>query len=601
MNEPNDTPRSGLILLSQPEQIGISPRDMTGALPDAYKLLPRLDVELDMAEIARQAVHSRDWGKAQRTLEELFRTKLAPLREKHPDYRLVYFGSSPVPLALYLGFLLYTWQQVEVIPHHHARRAWGWFPEPGRAPARLARVQLPDYRDQSSGVAVIRVSTSHRVDPHMTQRVVSNPLLELDIALESPAEDAFTRQEEMQEVARAFREALNVIGTRFPGIQRVHLFASVQPGMALLLGAQINKTMHPPVQTYQYARHVENEPYHLRALLVNAPSHLEPLPLTEEEQSRADGDRGNLLEDLEQMKELARREQENPGRSWIAGLLPGTEALLEFSAHWLHLSALYETPLSETTVEVGLRAVEDSFRLDSSSNAWQIDAHWLARLARRIPEAARRRRALRMLVFHELAHRGPQALTSWSSKEIGRFPKVLEEIDYHADVWAMLHEYALTKTRAPDEVADPRKFFVDLVRIATETMWAFDDDGPPLQEIQTRRLNRYLIWYWQYLLLERGAGRGQKTTLESILARLAQRPLIELAGPTVIAHDERVFFALDTARVNVPELGVYHEGRLHRHGTRPDFNINALLERVRARDGKGILEVLRSAFTLTLH
>ncbi|WP_257450032.1 SAVED domain-containing protein [Archangium lipolyticum] len=600
MIEPNDMPPSGLILLSQPAQLGITPRDMAGALPESYKALPRLDVELDMTELASHALRSRDWGEAQRALEDLFRAKLAPIREKHPDYRLVYFGSSPIPLAIYLGSLISTWQQVEVIPHHHVRRAWGWFPEPGRPPARLARVHLPEHWERSSGDAVIRVSTSHRVDRHMTERVIPQPLVEIDIALESPAEDAFTRMEQMQEVAHAFREALDIIGTRFPGIQCVHLFASVQPGMALLLGAQINRTMHPPVQTYQYARHEENEPYHQRALLVNAPSLPEPLPLTEEERALADGDRGNLLRDLEGMKEFTRREHEPSARNWLAGLLSSPGGHPEFSGHWLHLPALRDTLLFETTVDVERRTVTDSFLLDSSSNAWQVDAHWLARLARRIPEEVRRQRALRMLVLHELAHRGPQGLTSRSSREIGRFPKVLEEIDYHADVWAMLHEYALARARDPGEVADPRRFFMDLVRIATETMWAFDDGGPPLREIQIRRLNRYLIWYWQYLLLERGAGRGHKTTLEFLLSILAQRPLIELAGPTVVAHDERVYFALDTARVKVPELGLYHEGRLHRHGARSDFELHALLEGARNRDGNGILEVLRSAFDLTV-
>jgi hypothetical protein len=599
MTEPNATLPSGLILLSQPEQIDITPEGMTGALPAAYRALPRRDVEFDMAEIARRAVHSRDWGEAQRTLEELFRTKVAPLREKHPDYRIVYFGSSPVPLAIYLGSLLYTWQQVEVIPHHHARRAWGWFAEPERTPARLARVDLPSHGNQTPGDAVIRVSTSHEVDPQLTRQVVPNPLVDVDIALESPAEDAFTRVEEMQEVARAFREVLDAIGDRFPGVKRVHLFASVQPGMALLLGAQINKTMHPPVQTYQYARHAENEPYHVRAVLVNAPSHPERLPLTGEEKDRAGSDRRQLARDLEKMKQLARRGGEGPAPDWIASVLSRPAGPPEFSAQWVHLPLLHDTPLSGTTVDVETRTVEDSFRLEPSQDAWQLDDHWLTRLAKRIPEEARRQRALRMLVLHELLHRGPQRLTSRSSRGIGRFPKVLEEMDYHADVWTMLHEHAFTRTHSPEEVAGPRKFFMELIQLATRTMWAFDDDGPPLREIQIRRLNRYLIWYWQYLRIEHGSGRKEAMTLDSVLSILAQRPLLELAGPTVVAHDERVFFELDTARIHVPELCIYHEGRLHRLGTRLDFPINALLDGARTRDGDKILEVLRSAFETT--
>lgn len=600
MHAPNDTPPSGLLLLSQPEQLDITPKDMADALPEAYKALPRWTVELELAELARQAIETRDWGAAQRALEERFRADFAPLKLKHPDYRPVYFGSSPIPLTVLLGFLLETWQGVEVIPHHHVRRRWGWVSEPDRPPARLKPVHLPDYKDNSPGEAVIRVSTSHRVDPQATRRVIPEPLLELDIELERPAEDAFSRQEEMEQVAQAFRQALDVIGDRFSGIQRVHLFASVQPGMALLLGAQISKTMHPAVQTYQYTRNTESEPYHLPAILVNGPSQPEPQPLTAEEEVRAGRDREHLARDLERMKGYAQREKRNPAPNWLAGLFPKPTGRPEFSSHWVSLPALHRTPLLATKVEVETRTVEDSFRLVQTRGVWQVDDHWLARLAKRLPDDTRRQRALRMLVLHELAHRGPQTLTSQSSKEIGRFPKVLEEMDYHADVWAMLHEYVLTEQQSPDEVKDPRAFFLELVWIATETMWAFDDDGLPPREMQIRRLNRYLIWYWQYLLLEHGAGPGQDTTLDFILSLLAQHPVIELAGPRVLAHDERVFFALDAARVKVPELAIYHEGRLYRIGARADFSIHELLDGARMRDGNRILDVLRAAFEPTV-
>ncbi|EPX64204.1 hypothetical protein D187_005338 [Cystobacter fuscus DSM 2262] len=600
MHETNDTPLSGLILLSQPEQLSITPKDMVDALPYAYKALPRMPFDLDVVELARQAIRTRDWGAAQRALEERVRRELVPLRDKHPDYRIIYFGSSPIPLTVHLGFLLETWQGVEVIPHHHARRLWGWSPEPARPPARLKPVRQLDYRDNSSGEAVIRVSTSHLVDPQATQRVVLKPLVDIDIELEHPAEDAFSSMEEMQEVAQVFRDTLDAIGDRFPGIQRVHLFASVQPGMALLLGAQISKTMHPAVQTYQYTRNAENEPYHVPAVLANGPSQPELQPLTEDEKVQAAKDREHLARALERMKGRAQMEQRSAAPNWLAGLLSKPGGHPGFASHWLGMPALHETPLLKTEVDLATHTVDDSFRYVHTLRVWQIDDHWLARLAKRHPDEVRRARALRMLVLHELAHRGPQMLTSKSSKEIGRFPKVLEEIDYHADVWAMLYEYALTEQQSPREVADPQEFFLELIRVATETMWAFDDDGQSPREFQIRRLNRYLIWYWQYLLLEHGAGQGRETTLDFVLSLLAQRPIIEMAGPTVFARHERVFFALDTARVGIPELALYHEGKLYRHGARYDFSIDELLDGVRMRDGMQIREVLRSAFEQTV-
>jgi hypothetical protein len=185
------------------------------------------------------------------------------------------------------------------------------------------------------------------------------------------------------------------------------------------------------------------------------------------------------------------------------------------------------------------------------------------------------------------------------SKGIGRFPKVLEEMDYHADVWTMLYEHALTDVDSPSQVSEPRRFFQSLIRVATETMWAFDDDGQPLRQIQVRRLNRYLIWYWQYLLLERAPASPRGAPFEDVLDLLPHRPIIELAGPTLLTQEERVFITLDAPRMMTPELCVYHQGRLYRHGPRVDFSLSALLEGVRARDGEAILDVLRAAVEQT--
>jgi len=427
--------------------------------------------------------------------------------------------------------------------------------------------------------------------------VISDPLVEIDIALEHPSETAFTSFEEMNEVARAFRRALDVLGNRFPGVQRVHLFASVQPGIALLLGAQISTTMHPPVQTYQYERHAGEGPYHVPAILVNGPTQTPPPPLSEEEITRAKRDRERLQADLERMKAFSRRAQGLRALTWIAEALSKTKGHPSFQGSWRHLPAMHQTPLPRTRVDVDTRRVEDSFRLHD--DAWQIDDHWLARLAKRLPKEEERQRALRLLVLHESAHRGPQTLTRTSSQEIGRFPKVLEEIDYQADVWAMLYEYALTESAGP-EAADPQRFFAEMILVATEAMWVFDEDGAPMPRIQTRRLNRYLLWYWQYLHLKRTTGGAAPLKLDDVLEILAEKPILELAGPPVVARDERVFFELDKKRVTVPELAVYHNGALHRHGTRHDFWINGLLEGVRLRDRESILGALRAAFEQTV-
>ncbi len=93
--------------------------------------------------------------------------------------------------------------------------------------------RLPEERDRSPGVAIVRVSTSHIVDAHLTREAVADdPLVEIDVSLKHPTEDAFSRVEEMHELAAASRRALDDISDRFPGI----LITSVQPGSPGVVG-----------------------------------------------------------------------------------------------------------------------------------------------------------------------------------------------------------------------------------------------------------------------------------------------------------------------------------------------------------------------------
>ncbi|MCG8422679.1 MAG: SAVED domain-containing protein [Proteobacteria bacterium] len=550
-----------------------------------------------MSATSKRAIASEDWSVARRTLEERFRTEIEPLRQKSPDYTIVYFGSAPVPLAIQLGSLLGTGATIDIIPRHHLEGTWGWNAQ--NRPPRLRPVELPEERDRSSGIAIVRVSTSHPVDPVLTREVVCEvPLLEVDIALAEPGEDAFPRIDEMREVATMFRGALDHIGDRFPGVYRVHLFASVQPGMALLLGAQVSSTMHPEIQTYQYARNDAIGAYHTPAILINGRHQPTRRALGEHARTKAAADRKRLAEDLERINGFAQDRRD--AHSWLDEVLPGSEqktAKSALSGVWAFLPGLDGTPLPRSSVDPETCTVDDDFCLAHKTRAWQLDDSWLATLADRLPDDQLRGCALRLLILHEALHRGPQCLTRETSRGVGRFPKVLEEIDYQADLWAMLYERALASLRSRSYVEDSADYFQNLIHIATEAMWAFDDHGERLRQIEVRRLNRYLNWYWQSLRLEiAGSTSGSEPLgLSKVLTILARRPSIELAGPAIVTRNERVFFDLEHPPVAIPELAVYHQGRLLRSGTTLAFDIATFLEALRDRAADRMLNILRAA------
>ncbi|ACY14761.1 SAVED domain-containing protein [Haliangium ochraceum] len=593
------------ILLSQSGLFPIAHEDMARAASAYHPGCLQRELQLDLREASAHALASGDWSAARRAVDEAFAARIEPVREQCPGYTFLYFGSAPVPLAFHLGTRLGTGAIIDIVPRDHATGAWQWRE---RAPrAELVPATLPDERDRSEGVAIVRVSSSHRVDPVLTRELVREQtyetlLFEVDIALRAPAEDAFSNVAEMCALAAEFRRVLDAIGERFPGIRRVHLFASVQPGVALLLGAQVSR-MHPEIQTYQYRRDGDRGARHEPALVSNGRGRRPPRVLSDDEIQRAAQDRVHLSEDLERMKGFADNASERSnatGDTWLHQVLGAREserAPALQAPPWAFLPPLVKTELMRTEIEREITSVDDSFCLDADSKRWRLDDRWLAQLAERLPDDGERRCALRLLLLHEAAHRGPQGLTRATSQGMGRFPKVLEEIDYHADLWAMLHERALEALQPTrGELGDVAGYFCKLIGIATETMWAFDDGGEPLPEIQIRRLNRYLIWYWQWLHLKvAGQSSGsERLTLAEALEILSSRPHIELAGPRIRAHDQRVFYLLED-RPSVPELAVYHEGKLFRFGHTLPFDIPTLLSAIAARDGEAALEILRAA------
>lgn len=181
-----------------------------------------------------------------------------------------------------------------------------------------------------------------------------------------------------------------------------------------------------------------------------------------------------------------------------------------------------------------------------------------------------------------------------TSPQMGRFPKVLEEMDYEADVWAQLYERRMATDLNPERLTDEPAFLRNLISIATETMFSFDAGSLPTAEMQIRRVSRYLIWAWQSLQTER-FNPG-----DDVWSVLAEKPNIELAGPQIRTRDNRIWYVLDPRHTTAPEISVYARGRIHRYGTGPASQHEEIIEALRASNGQRLRAALRGVFDLAV-
>jgi hypothetical protein len=583
-----------LVLVGQPVHASIDEAAMLPALGPEEAACPRRAVLIDAKEACDTAIGTQDWALAEQAVRAEFDAKLRAELDRDAGATLHYFGAAPIPAAMLLGFLVGSWARV--VPHlrHHESQDWLW-------PARVAGEQPPTLRKAhrpsgepvlADGDVVVRVATSIAVDVQSTRDVVPKPLAEFEIALEKLDLDALASADEVELVAREFRSLLDAIVQTYPNASTIHVFAAVPVGLAFRMGTLVSPTMHPMVQTYYFDR--KASPQQIVAIALQTPRDARA-PITEEDRQAAHAMRELWATELARVGGYAQLLDERARREsltdWLDFVLPpDCDAKPAYRGRWLQLTPLHATVLANSTVATSVSDVASDFDFIAASRTWVFDDGLLAALAKRLSEPADRARAGRMLLFHEGVHLAAQTVTRHTSNQVGRFPKVLEVIDYHADVWAMLNEYAMARHFVETGASDARQFMLRLIAAATETFWAFDAGEAPLREVQVRRMNRYLMWYWQQLRIEHSTDANQ------VFAILAEQPVLELAGPQLRARGERVWYSLDAREVTSLELCVLHKSALHRHATGPASDLSLVLDGFRARNGEFVKEGLRGIF-----
>ena len=441
---------------------------------------------------------------------------------------------------------------------------------------------LPEQVVRAEGDVVVRVSTSAKIDPPTTGAVVPRPLAEIDVYTDPIGRDVLERLDDLEAVAQAFRHVLDVVREKLPNALLVHVFAAVPVGLAFRMGTVVSPKMDARVQTYEYD--ARNDPRYAPALVLQDDD--EELPsLSDDDIVAAAALRAEMKAGLPALKQLATGTLEHRG-AWLASVLEPAD-VAAFGGTWPTLPVLGDTPIASSEIDTGVTAVPGDFQYRREDRNWEIDDRLLAAIARRLtPE--NRPMAGRMFLLHEGVHLATHRLSRETSVQVGRLPKVLEAVDYEADVWAMLHEFALAR-QAPDGVDDVRTFFMRMIAAAIEVFWAFDEGHQPLARMQVRRVNRYLLWYWQLVRLEATSSPTE------VFAVLAERPIIELAGLRLLARGERVFQELSAERASQLELGVLYAHALHRLPEGPAMPLRDLLEGFRTRDGARVLTALRAA------
>jgi len=106
-----------------------------------------------------------------------------------------------------------------------------------------------------------------------------------------------------------------------------------------------------------------------------------------------------------------------------------------------NLQKSFETPLVESTVDSFLQLRPIVSVTDAPSRMWRFDDRflWLSLSSFTDPRDPASGKAA---AADEGLHLKTHGLTGATAPKSGGFPKIVEELDYQADVWAFLHDFA---------------------------------------------------------------------------------------------------------------------------------------------------------------
>lgn len=498
---------------------------------------------------------------------------------------------APLPLCVQFGAALTAWGLPATIYSRFAGR-WqslstatghggGFFSDRPELGAR----GRPDRTDRWVALAIS--TQGGRIDERAIERTLGESETGAIVHLAGDGERLMLTDETAAAFVGDIDHVFQAYRARFPRARGLALFFAGPAAGAILIGRQINPAVHREVRVYNYRAQAADDdiraPYELAVTLPFRPTLGRAVDWSAEGTLARMRTHTRFTQALEELKQRLKPEH-LPSK-----LLHRDRVLPRLARLRLAPPPERDTPGDqfEFDVDKGLICLGAPL-LD----AFEPPGGWSA------SDATAERavvRAAKLFILHEL-HHVEQRLNAGTYYGIGRAGVVLEDVDYHADAFALAtlieHEIAW---RGESGIHERPAIATACVEAHLRTLEAFDraEHGARIERLAERRLRRYLVWHLQRLRMRTlhpgawSAGLALDSRLSVELAPLSGRldarydKLVD--GPT---GDTALFVALRGNLARVERSAGYDPGQLVEAVRRFDWAaiekpLNAALQRHR--------------------
>ncbi len=173
------------------------------------------------------------------------------------ERRIAVFPLAPVSACIALGYHLTSRPHVRHYQNHRDTKSWAW-PRTA-APANDITIEIPDVTCTASDV-VFAFHLSATVQDDALKAIIDPACPRFHLRVSSPTVNWLVHPDQITYAATGARKMFEMAMQKFPGAKRWHFFFAGPAPVGVAIGQQINPTMFPPVQLYEF-RFKENPQY----------------------------------------------------------------------------------------------------------------------------------------------------------------------------------------------------------------------------------------------------------------------------------------------------------------------------------------------------
>jgi hypothetical protein len=191
------------------------------------------------------------WDIIQRRMVEQVDVLLAP--NDPVDFRLAIFALAPVSACLALGYYLTSRPNVRLFQYHRDEHSWAW-PNDGPPPLNMGVTGLPATVLADRGEVAICFHLSASINQESLLETGKQFAGQVDIAADRPSTGWLIHPDQLKELAKLTRQVFEDCLYRFPNAGKWHIFFAGPAPAGVIIGQQLNPTMCPQVQLYEFRR-----------------------------------------------------------------------------------------------------------------------------------------------------------------------------------------------------------------------------------------------------------------------------------------------------------------------------------------------------------